>query len=141
MLTINERDIVRLNPAKKPPKPDPMGDVKYSIRWHVKKITGTDAVVDKYIDTNNIRSLVAENQTLKLSDINDDTLFEITNELIFPPLVQLDVAKKEWSVLPKLYKDIATAQADTGVMEIAMLSMTTNGNYYIEDDILVPKSK
>lgn len=118
-----------------------MGDVKYLTRWHVKKITGVDAVVDKYIDMNNIRSLVAENQTIKLSDINDDTLFEITNELIFPPLVQLDVVKKEWAVLPKLYKDIATAQADTGVMEIIRLSMTTNGNYYIEDDILVPKSK
>lgn len=140
---IKEGDIVKKLPSKRVPKKLPPYDVSAEIRWHVKKIMGREAIVDRYLDDEkNARNLLGlGNETILLAKIADDTVYEIIKEQIFPPLAQLDTAKKVWTPLPRLYVDVAAAQAALGVTEITELHMTTNGKYYIADDVLVPKAK
>lgn len=141
MLTLKEGDVVQQLPSKKLPRRLPPYNLNPEYIWHVKKITGGTALVDRYIDEKGERNLVAKDETIRLARINDDTVYKILNEVIFPIFVQLNTVTKVWTPVPRLYADLAAAKTGLGVADVAELKVTTNGKYYIADDTVVPKSK
>lgn len=149
LLTIKEGDVVQQLPSKRNPKRLPPFNLAPEIIWHVKRIVGGNAVVDRYIDEKgefggqkkNVRNLVGENELIKLTKINDDTVYKIINEQFFPMLVQLNTVTKVWTLVSQLYVNLAAAKVGLGTTNVAEIKVTSNGKYYISDDTLVPKAK